>query len=58
MTLKSLILIEEKKFEDALNVLKIIEMESNSLHPEKYKSHKRTKSGNFDTISTVIEYKK
>lgn len=33
-------------------------MESNNIDPNKYKGHIKTKSGNLDTISTVIEYKK
>jgi hypothetical protein len=36
-------------------MLKRVEHES---RPEDQKRHKRTKSGNLETISTVIEYKK
>lgn len=54
LTLRSLILIGEKKFEEALNVLRIIEVETNEHQGRRLKTHKKTKSGNLESISTVM----
>ncbi len=50
--------MDEKKFEEALNLLKIVYTESSDIDVGKSRIHKKTISGNLYTISTVIEYKR